>query len=656
MSIARIRTPEDPPDAAWNYEGHSYVGFDEFRDIYGNSFPDRQCEQCTALDRTPASLDKDIENAIFGGPLWPDEDDEDGEWLPKDDSDAEREMLEYDSEADCDVEWSDISQSDDENVDGEDTDENIRSALRELHAPPLPRHLPHGTLRNGYMYTREWEGPRYLGDLLAKQACGSYRMPLEHIAAPSCQSLQGINGHFLSVEQMKGCRNHRFLLAKPPNWQADESDNIFERGSSFVLSGESNGSYLSPVAPYVYPPRYGVDKVDCWTLYINDGCNVCEICFLLNCLLQLLTPIQNSDGWRPLPVHSYCLDMFAKASYRRLGRVDLDGIWHWREMQSYPESYNLTRDDVLHRPEVAQGRHDDGNPWCHQPGDEWLAANPVEIPESCGLVESCFTSSTLEHTVQNSQARLLGLPAELIDHIISFLGEYELSAVAATSRKLRCHTQSFFRALAVEHMGWLWEVFEAERYPNSPDWPVSWDPCNPPGLVVPDLPYDLETEEQENALWAQIIEEDSEMECFGNAVKTSNSSRREAILAPYRARAEHLLQEWRTFRDGVTEWICRLPLGGKQRGHDLDWARLWRLSNPDTTPIPGMRNRARIWKDCERILDYNVRLRAQGVMDAKCEVVGEVLSENRQQWWSHATAGRHDSSHKGFLRQMWHND
>ncbi|CAN9167191.1 unnamed protein product [Alternaria alternata] len=117
MSIARIRTPEDPPDAAWNYEGHSYVGFDEFRDIYGNSFPDRQCEQCTALDRTPASLDKDIENAIFGGPLWPDEDDEDGEWLPKDDSDAEREMLEYDSEADCDVEWSDISQSDDENVD-----------------------------------------------------------------------------------------------------------------------------------------------------------------------------------------------------------------------------------------------------------------------------------------------------------------------------------------------------------------------------------------------------------------------------------------------------------------------------------------------------------------------------------------------------------
>ena len=78
MSIARIRTPEDPPDAAWNYEGHSYVGFDEFRDTYGNTIADRQCEQCTTLDRTPASLDKDIKNAIFGSPLWPDEDDEDG--------------------------------------------------------------------------------------------------------------------------------------------------------------------------------------------------------------------------------------------------------------------------------------------------------------------------------------------------------------------------------------------------------------------------------------------------------------------------------------------------------------------------------------------------------------------------------------------------
>lgn len=276
MSVARIRTPNDPPDAAWNYEGHTYVGFNKFRDVYGDSFPDQHCEECTTLDRTPATLDEDIKNAVFGGPLWPDEEDEDDEWLREDDSDARSEMLEYDSEAHSDVELLDISPREDKDADEGTTDSEIHNALRELYAPPQPRHLPHGTLRNGYMYTREQQGPQYLGNLLQKQDCGSYTLPLEHIAAPSCQSLQGINGHMLSAEQMKGCRNHRFLLAKPVHWQADESDNIFEYGSSFVLSGESNGSYISPVQPYVYPPRYGVDRLHCWTLYINDGCNVCE--------------------------------------------------------------------------------------------------------------------------------------------------------------------------------------------------------------------------------------------------------------------------------------------------------------------------------------------------------------------------------------------
>lgn len=347
--------------------------------------------------------------------------------------------------------------------------------------------------------------------------------------------------------------------------------------------------------------------------------------------------------------------MFAKLSYRRLGRVDLDGIWHWREIQCCPESYNLTKDDVLPCPEVARGRQDHGV-WCHQPGDEWLAANPVEIPESCSLVQSCFRPVDVECVSQHSQARLLRLPAELIDHIMSFLTESDLSTVAATCRKLRCHTQSFFKALAVEHMGWLWEVFEAERYPVSPDWPATWDPCNPPGLVVPDLPCDLASEEQENALWAEIVKDDPDMENVGNAVKASNSSRRTAILEPYREKAAQSLQEWRNFRGRVADWICRLPLSEDRVAHCLDWARLWHLFNPDTTSIPGIQNRARIWKDCERILDHNVGLREQGVMDAKREVVREVISYSREQWWDHAIARRHYRQNNGFLRLLWQND
>jgi hypothetical protein len=277
MSIARIRTPNDPPDAAWNYKGHTYVGFGEYHDCDGNGFLDKHCEQCTTQDRTPATLNEDIKNQIFSGPLWPDENDEDGEWLPEDNPDARCEILEYDTEADSDVESMNISQCDDSDTGSADTNFSTLNALHELHGPPLPRHLPHGTIHKGFLHTRRQELQFLAEPFLSKQACGSYRLPLEHIAAPSCQSIQGINGHVLSVAEMKGCRNHRFLLAKPMHWQADESDSIFEYGSLFVLSGESNGSYISPVDPYVYPPRYSADRVNCCNLYVNSGCNVCEL-------------------------------------------------------------------------------------------------------------------------------------------------------------------------------------------------------------------------------------------------------------------------------------------------------------------------------------------------------------------------------------------
>lgn len=204
-------------------------------------------------------------------------------------------------------------------------------------------------------------------------------------------------------------------------------------------------------------------------------------------------------------------------------------------MQSYPEFYSITKDDVLLCPEVSRGQQDNAV-WCHQRGDEWLAANPVDIPKSSSLIESCFSSAVFECTTQDSHARLLGLPAELINHIISFLEESDLMLVAATCRKLRQHTQSFFKALAVEHLSWLREVFEAKRYPSSPDWPVTWDPRNPPGLVVPDLPYDLTSEDHENELWAEIVKDDPEIESVRNASKASNSLRREAIFSPYQAK------------------------------------------------------------------------------------------------------------------------
>lgn len=65
---------------------------------------------------------------------------------------------------------------------------------------------------------------------------------------------------------------------------------------------------------------------------------------------------QESDVLRPLAVHSYCLDKYAKSSYRRLGHVDLDGLWYWREIESRPDAYGMGDRVPLPRPEVERAR------------------------------------------------------------------------------------------------------------------------------------------------------------------------------------------------------------------------------------------------------------------------------------------------------------
>jgi predicted Zn-dependent protease len=90
------------------------------------------------------------------------------------------------------------------------------------------------------------------------------------------------------------------------------------------------------------------------------------------------------------------------------------------------------------------------------------------------------------------------------------------------------------------------------------------------------------------------------MHSVGEAIKTLNLLRRDAILDPSRGATEWSLREWQGFRTQVADWIRRLPLGGTERTEEQDWTRLWRLFNPDTTPIRSIRNRTRMWTDCER--------------------------------------------------------
>lgn len=308
-------------------------------------------------------------------------------------------------------------------------------------------------------------------------------------------------------------------------------------------------------------------------------------------------------------------------------------------MQSCPELYGFRELSPLRRPEVERGREHIDHPWHNLPGDEWLVANPVEVEGVCEALATCMPCYIGEDDICLPRSQLLELPAEIMDQILSFLDASDVSTVANTCRRLYNRSQSYFKAYITRNMSWLWELLENDQYPPSPDWPATWDPLCPPGLTPPSLPVGLESKEDEDDRWTQIILDDPEMEEVGNATRALNDLRREEIFRPYRARQEASLREWQDFRAGVEAWIRHLPDAAKA-GHDvgsLDWIRIWRVFNPAVTRFQGVRNRARIWGDCERILDDLKKAHEEGELDAEREALSTKLSSS--EYWNEVHAG-----------------
>ena len=243
------------------------------------------------------------------------------------------------------------------------------------------------------------------------------------------------------------------------------------------------------------------------------------------------------------------------------------------------------------------------------------------------------------------------MPVELLDNIFAFLDDPGVKAIKATHRSFRCDAQPLYRRRVVTDMSWLWEVLEGRPYPASLDLPVMWDPCNPPGLVPPELPLGLETRKTETDIWSQIIAVDPIISGVGRAVQLVNFIHREAILGSYHAKSEWSLREWQEFRGGVEGWICSLPLNSYQHVKNVDWVHLWYFFAPEKTSLSGIRNRVRIWKECERVISFICRLRDSGQLDKSKELDREIMEDANNPWWEQSALAMQDIFHGGFLRK-----
>jgi len=123
--------------------------------------------------------------------------------------------------------------------------------------------------------------------------------------------------------------------------------------------------------------------------------------------------------------------------------------------------------------------------WRHEPGCEYLAANPIRIPSLAELISTtemdysiwnispfspgCIIAGMTDQAgTPSSTDPFLRLPQELKDMVINELSSKELASLRLASRAFYEVQTFLFRRFVLEDLPWLWEANDIPR--NHTDW------------------------------------------------------------------------------------------------------------------------------------------------------------------------------------------
>ena len=396
---------------------------------------------------------------------------------------------------------------------------------------------------------------------LEQQSYGEY----EHIAGKDCRSNSGYNGHRISAEEMKGCTTVQFLVPKTASWRPEEDDEDFERCGDFHLSGLTDHLRRRDARlGSVFPPRHG-----------------CRAPEAENCLWW-----PGQAGAAAMPFHPYCLEVYKRASLRRWGAVDMKALMAWFRLDGNPLHFmeEFPRHEAVHRGRQKQ--------WRHIAGDEWLAANPCFVPDLEPILSSVQTRcsaglgmQSVEHAEPRVADCFVPMPAELRMGILSHLSGRDVASTCLASGAFRRLPQSFFRKLLLRDMPWLWEAWCPL--------PLScWATTTRSELEIRHESWDRQQRDIEE--WQIPVLEEEGGRNGGN----------EAAIVALRARLAAIEEEKAEFHR--SKGACLLPMD------ETDWLRLYVEMARRCDSLKGIRNRARIWADCEHILARIEIHRAEG--------------------------------------------
>lgn len=613
FNIGRIRRSDEPRDAAWSrFGGESFVtgnynGYEgECPEDSGCCFTFRQPkdEDLYMVDsfgkrwlvppaRTPVHSTAEGQ----GGDEACQEDDGDLDYL--DESSNIDEPLEYDSDAELLAVEEDGVHEDDAGL--EDGDLKYRQFWNSSRQGSAAWHLNSSTGMEGSVsldhqdaifslftshspdstgiskerrdFHRRWDVAPEVGDRDKDERHLGYKLSyyagdearVEHIAGSGCINLNGYSGHRITTEEMKRCLTSQSLVRKPPGsallqYRPSFDDEPFEREGEFFLSGLSDHMPSRDTdCPHVYPPRHG-----------------CKSPLAENCCWS-----EEEAEEYSMPFHPPCLEIYKRASRLRLDVEEIEGLTDWFVMEGNYDEFRTFEQEVR---DENVSRCSEQN-WRHENGTEYLVANPLWVPELPTLLDQVVILDP-SFNVRNGafEIRQGGptqtpgdpfnvLPHELDIEILTHLSSSDIARLRLASRKFRQLPIFLWHDLLMREMPWLWEIWNSTPYSR-------WACTSAQELEAADH-RDNKAREYVRDYVRIVTEELPELtDTMNDALaayeeKADQDARHASTVRPY-----HLPHD-------KTNWFALYTLV----------TRHMRLGN-----LKGLRNRRRVWKDCEEIL------------------------------------------------------
>lgn len=389
---------------------------------------------------------------------------------------------------------------------------------------------------------------------------------VEHIAGPRCRYRSGYSGHRISVEEMRGCQVAQCLVRKPKGWKFEplEDDENFEKEGGFFLSGLTDHMpSRDSSSPHVQPPRHGCDQPHAENAMWDD----------------------DQFEEYAMPFHPGCFEVYKRASMLKNGSIDVKGLTNWWTKDA--KTQNSLRSS---HPDVGECQ---AQWWDHHKGTEYLAANPLYVPKLRDILQSTISTAP-NFSTRNGAFQALEtpstsaendpfacLPAEIRIEILDILRSKDIASLRLASRTFTQLPISYFQNLIKRELPWLWEAWPTSNKPNH-------------------LGY---------SFWATVTASEAE-------AKLQSTQKEIAALNDYVNIVSGEMPELKPMLEEALPAAIQAVLDAHQQGVENDEDRKPFFLPPDRTDyymlyvlvkrhwkeLRGLRNRARIWKDCRRIL------------------------------------------------------